>query len=56
VTFYLDTSGVPLFKRGFKLEASEASIKENLAAGLLMLSAGNPVRPLLDRCAARAPS
>jgi putative N6-adenine-specific DNA methylase len=48
VTFYLDTSGVPLFKRGFKIEASAASIKENLAAGLLMLSGWEPGTPLLD--------
>jgi putative N6-adenine-specific DNA methylase len=48
VTFYLDTSGVPLFKRGFKTEASAASIKENLAAGLLLLSGWEPGTPLLD--------
>ena len=48
VTFYLDTSGEPLFKRGFKREASAASIKENLAAGLLMLSGWEPGTPLLD--------
>lgn len=48
VTFYLDTSGEPLFKRGFKTEASAASIKENLAAGLLLLSGWEPGTPLLD--------
>ncbi len=48
VTFYLDTSGEPLFKRGFKTEASAASIKENLAAGLVMLSGWEPGTPLLD--------
>ncbi|MDA8129419.1 MAG: THUMP domain-containing protein [Betaproteobacteria bacterium] len=48
VTFYLDTSGEPLFKRGFKREASAASIKENLAAGLLLLSGWEPGTPLLD--------
>jgi len=48
VTFYLDTSGEPLFKRGFKREASAASIKENLAAGLLLLSGWDPATPLLD--------
>lgn len=47
-TFYLDTSGEPLFKRGFKREASAASIKENLAAGLVMLSGWEPGTPLLD--------
>ncbi|MCA1978580.1 MAG: THUMP domain-containing protein [Thiobacillus sp.] len=48
VTFYLDTSGEPLFKRGFKTEASAASIKENLAAGLVLLSGWEPGTPLLD--------
>ena len=48
VTFYLDTSGEPLFKRGFKREASAASIKENLAAGMLMLSGWQPGTPLFD--------
>ena len=48
VTFYLDTSGEPLFKRGFKREASAASIKENLAAGMLLLSGWEPGTPLLD--------
>ncbi len=47
-TFYLDTSGEPLFKRGFKREASAASIKENLAAGMLLLSGWEPGTPLLD--------
>lgn len=47
-TFYLDTSGEPLFKRGFKTEASAASIKENLAAGLVLLSGWEPGTPLLD--------
>ena len=48
VAFYLDTSGEPLFKRGFKREASAASIKENLAAGMLMLSGWQPGTPLFD--------
>ncbi len=47
-TFYLDTSGEPLFRRGFKREASAASIKENLAAGMLLLSGWDPATPLLD--------
>ncbi len=48
VTFYLDTSGEPLFRRGFKREASAASMKENLAAGLVMLSGWQPGTPLFD--------
>jgi putative N6-adenine-specific DNA methylase len=47
-TFYLDTSGEPLFKRGFKREASAASMKENLAAGLLLLAGWDPATPLMD--------
>jgi putative N6-adenine-specific DNA methylase len=37
-TFYLDTSGEALFKRGYRREASEAPLRENLAAGLLSLA------------------
>ena len=42
VTFYLDTSGEPLFKRGFRLAAVEAPLRENLAAGLLRLAGWTP--------------
>ena len=47
-TLYLDTSGEPLFKRGTKPMAGEAPLRENLAAGLLMLSGWTPGQPLLD--------
>jgi putative N6-adenine-specific DNA methylase len=47
-TFYLDLSGEPLFKRGWRAEKGEAPLKENLAAGLLMLSGWTPDVPLLD--------
>lgn len=47
-TLYLDTSGAPLYKRGFKRAAVEAPIKENLAAGILMLTEWQPDQPLLD--------
>jgi putative N6-adenine-specific DNA methylase len=47
-TFYLDTSGEPLFKRGLRREAAEAPLRENLAAGLLRLAAWRPGTPLLD--------
>lgn len=42
VTLYLDTSGDPLYKRGFKSAAVEAPLKENLAAGILRLSGWKP--------------
>ncbi|HEX8009347.1 MAG TPA: THUMP domain-containing protein [Casimicrobiaceae bacterium] len=47
-TFYLDTSGEPLFKRGYRRETAEAPLRENLAAGLLRLAAWQPGTALLD--------
>jgi putative N6-adenine-specific DNA methylase len=45
---YLDTSGEPLFKRGYRDARIEAPLKENLAAGILRLTGWNPTEPLLD--------
>jgi putative N6-adenine-specific DNA methylase len=45
---YLDTSGEPLFKRGWRGETVQAPLRENLAAGLIMLSGWKPGEPLLD--------
>ena len=47
-TLYLDTSGEPLFKRGWRRDADEAPLRENLAAGLLALAGWTPGTPLLD--------
>jgi putative N6-adenine-specific DNA methylase len=47
-TFYLDTSGEPLFKRGWRRDAEDAPLRENLAAGLLALSGWRPGTPFLD--------
>ena len=47
-TLYLDTSGEPLFKRGARLVAGEAPLRENLAAGILQLCGWTPDQPLLD--------
>jgi len=47
-TIYVDTSGEPLFKRGYRRDADEAPLRENLAAGLLALAAWTPGVPLLD--------
>jgi putative N6-adenine-specific DNA methylase len=47
-TVYLDTSGEPLFKRGYRHDADAAPLRENLAAGLLALAQWTPDRPLLD--------
>jgi putative N6-adenine-specific DNA methylase len=48
VTFYLDTSGEPLYLRGQKHAKVQAPLKENLAAGILRLSGWQPGTPLLD--------
>jgi 23S rRNA (guanine2445-N2)-methyltransferase len=45
---YLDTSGEPLFKRGWRAGAGEAPLRENLAAGIVMLSGWKPGEALLD--------
>jgi putative N6-adenine-specific DNA methylase len=47
-TLYLDTTGEPLFKRGQRIAAGEAPLRENLAAGLLRLAGWVPGVPLLD--------
>ncbi|SPA26628.1 Putative methyltransferase [Cupriavidus taiwanensis] len=50
-TLYLDTSGEPLFKRGWRTEKGEAPLKENLAAGILRLAGwvpGQTFRPFYD--------
>jgi len=47
-TFYLDTSGEPLFKRGWRRASVEAPLRENLAAGILKLTGWQPEMPLLD--------
>ncbi len=38
VTVYLDTSGIPLHKRGYRKQANLAPIKETLAAGIVDLA------------------
>jgi len=47
-TLYLDTSGEPLFKRGWRTGQAEAPLRENLAAGIVMLTGWQPGEPLLD--------
>jgi putative N6-adenine-specific DNA methylase len=48
VTLYLDTSGEPLFKRGWRQETGDAPLRENLGAGLLRTAGWKPGVPLLD--------
>lgn len=46
--FYLDTSGEALFKRGWRHDAGEAPLRENLAAGIVRLSGWQPGEAFLD--------
>ncbi|MCA8257762.1 class I SAM-dependent RNA methyltransferase [Burkholderia sp. AU31624] len=47
-TLYLDTSGEPLFKRGWRLDKGAAPLRENLAAGILRLTGWTPGTALYD--------
>jgi putative N6-adenine-specific DNA methylase len=47
-TFYLDTSGEPLFRRGWRAVRGEAPLRENLAAGILKLTGWAPPTPFFD--------
>jgi putative N6-adenine-specific DNA methylase len=47
-TLYLDTSGEALFKRGWRAGAGEAPLRENLAAGIVMLAGWRPQDVLMD--------
>jgi putative N6-adenine-specific DNA methylase len=47
-SFYLDTSGDALNRRGYRRDAGEAPLKENLAAGIVRLAGWNPGEPFLD--------
>jgi putative N6-adenine-specific DNA methylase len=51
VTFSIDTTGMPLHRRGYRTEGGEAPLKENLAATLLALGHADVNRPFLDPCA-----
>jgi len=45
---YLDTSGAPLYQRGFRDVSVIAPLRENLAAGIIMLSGWKPGTAFLD--------
>ncbi len=47
-TLSLDSSGEPLFKRGYRFRGGEAPIKEDLAAGLILLSDWDKQTPVYD--------
>ncbi|MBP2001327.1 putative N6-adenine-specific DNA methylase [Paenibacillus shirakamiensis] len=46
----LDTTGPALHKRGYRKHATEAPLKETMAAALILLSRWNPSRPFYDPC------
>ena len=48
VQIFLDTSGEALFKRGYRQDAGEAPLRENLAAGLLLLAGYDGTQPFQD--------
>lgn len=48
LTLYIDTSGDALFKRGVRQYTNLAPLRENLAAGILLLAGWKPGTPLLD--------
>ena len=49
-TLYMDTSGEPLFKRGWREDKGEAPLKETLAAAMLAASGWDATVPLYDPC------
>lgn len=53
-TLYLDTSGEPLFKRGWREDKGDAPLKETLAAAMLAATGWDPLAsaplPLYDPC------
>lgn len=49
-TLYIDTSGEPLFKRGWREDKGEAPLKETLAAAMIAASGWDGAVPLYDPC------
>ena len=47
-SIFIDTSGEALFKRGYRQDTGEAPLRENLAAGLLLLAGYNGAQPMQD--------
>ncbi len=48
VTLTIDTTGPSLHKRGYRLQAAKAPLKETLAAAMILLSFWDRDRPLID--------
>jgi len=53
-TVYIDTSGEPLFKRGWRVDKGDAPLKETLAAAMIAATGWDPLGeqplPLYDPC------
>ncbi len=49
-TLYIDTSGEPLFKRGWRADKGDAPLKETLAAAMVAASGWDGESPLYDPC------
>ena len=49
-TLYIDTSGEPLFKRGWRADKGDAPLKETLAAAMIAASGWDGSTPLYDPC------
>ena len=48
VDMSIDSTVIPLYKRGYRREHGDASLNECMAAGMLKLSGWNPEQPLVD--------
>lgn len=48
VNIMLDSSGIPLYKRGYRVDTNLAPLNESLAAGLILLSGWDGRLPLYD--------
>ena len=48
IQIFIDTSGEALFKRGYRQDTGEAPMRENLAAGLLLLVGYDGTQPFQD--------
>ncbi|MFH0900663.1 MAG: hypothetical protein V2A73_08550 [Pseudomonadota bacterium] len=48
IVFSVDSSGEPLYRRGYRLETAKAPLRETLAAGVLILAGWEPATPLWD--------
>ena len=49
-TLYIDTSGEPLFKRGWRADKGDAPLKETLAAAMIAASGWDATTPFYDPC------